>query len=115
MASPFSWPVLVPSALCAPAPVNLGVSRLYFLFGTERPHGCFLWPWTDISDIGTAHAGAIFFWRRSFHFEGNAFQSPSPLLRVNALAAPTLSFSVALAFGCWRRPKTEPLLMGVPI
>ncbi|WP_423234999.1 TrmH family RNA methyltransferase [Amphibiibacter pelophylacis] len=25
MASPFSWPVLVPSALCAAAPVNLGV------------------------------------------------------------------------------------------
>ena len=25
MASPFSWPVLVPSALRAPAPVNLGV------------------------------------------------------------------------------------------
>jgi hypothetical protein len=28
MASPFSWPVLVPSALRAPAPVNLGV-RLF--------------------------------------------------------------------------------------
>ena len=27
MASPFSWPVLVPSALRAPAPVNLGVRR----------------------------------------------------------------------------------------
>ena len=26
MASPFLWPVLVPSALRAPAPVNLGVS-----------------------------------------------------------------------------------------
>ena len=26
MASPFSWPVLVPYALRAPAPVNLGVS-----------------------------------------------------------------------------------------
>ena len=28
MASPFSWPVLVPSALRAPAPVNLGVRPL---------------------------------------------------------------------------------------
>jgi hypothetical protein len=28
MASPFSWPVLVPYALRAPAPVNLGVSHL---------------------------------------------------------------------------------------
>jgi hypothetical protein len=28
MASPFSWPVLVPSALRAPAPVNLGVRLL---------------------------------------------------------------------------------------
>ena len=27
MASPFFWPVLVPSALRAPAPVNLGVRR----------------------------------------------------------------------------------------
>ena len=27
MASPFYWPVLVPCALRAPAPVNLGVSR----------------------------------------------------------------------------------------
>ncbi len=27
MASPFFWPVLVPSALRAPAPVNLGVRK----------------------------------------------------------------------------------------
>ena len=30
MASPFLWPVLVPSALRAPAPVNLGVSPMVF-------------------------------------------------------------------------------------
>jgi hypothetical protein len=54
----------IPSA----APLNSGVSLLYFLFGTERPHGCFLWPWTDISDIGTAHAGAIFFLAPFFSF-----------------------------------------------
>ena len=46
MASPFSWPVLVPSALRAPAPVNLGVSpcstlaspveKLYKLFFEEN-------------------------------------------------------------------------------
>ena len=39
MASPFLWPVLVPSALRAPAPVNLGVRPIYnqcpaTLFGT---------------------------------------------------------------------------------
>jgi hypothetical protein len=35
MASPFYWPVLVPSALRAPAPVNLGV-RLHIHFLTAR-------------------------------------------------------------------------------
>ena len=33
MPSAFSWPVLVPYALRAPAPVNLGVRRSYILFG----------------------------------------------------------------------------------
>ena len=41
MASPFSWPVLVPYALRAPAPVNLGV----------RPLMPAIRPWTSASEV----------------------------------------------------------------
>ena len=48
--------------------------------------------------------GSEFFGRGSFHFEGGAYQSPSPLPRVKALAAPSLRFSVAPAFGVFESP-----------
>ena len=41
MASPFSWPVSVPSALRAPAPVNLGVRPKHTTSSIDehrRPH-----------------------------------------------------------------------------
>ena len=54
MASPFSWPVLVPSALRAPAPVNLGVSPLIFLFMQAYIHSSAS-PLSKVSPLG--------FWR----------------------------------------------------
>ena len=56
MASPFYWPVLVPSALRAPAPVNLGVSPLLLSVASARSILCT----PRSSHFGsTVHAGAF--------------------------------------------------------
>ena len=55
MASPFSWPVLVPYALRAPAPVNLGVRPL-FGWSLEASSGRV---WRHLAHCSAHHAGMV--------------------------------------------------------